>query len=82
MMGFQRQKSNILPGILYITIIVTVLSQIDALPLVRPLMYGCWIVLVGFLVASTHGLLPKTKFNAIFLTTFFIFIFYFLLSYM
>lgn len=76
MMGFQRQKSNILPGILYITIIVTVLSQIDALPLVRPLMYGCWIVLVGFLVASTHGLLPKTKFNAIFLTTFFIFIFY------
>lgn len=76
MIEFQRNKRNILPGILYTTIIVTVLSQIDTLPLVRPLMYGCWIVLVGFLVASTHGFIPKTKFSAVFLATFFIFILY------
>lgn len=68
-------------GLLYFTIAITVLSQIEMLKLARPLMHGSWIALIGLQLIIKRGILLRIRFTFIFLAAYFAYILFCLICY-
>lgn len=68
-------------GLLYLTVILTVLSQIDIIgSFARPLMYICWVFLAASLLIIKHGKISGSGFLRIFILNYFLYVLFCLIT--